>query len=116
MLRAHTALGEQHTVARRVAQAVGQVGLAPRDQSPDRVRTRRGGALLDRLAQLVEDAQHDSCGYPRRTGRLDCIGLGEIDRAHTSALTARTAIDAAVTAVQAALAQTASQPAGDRES
>jgi hypothetical protein len=36
--------------------------------------------------------------------------------AHTSALTARTAIDAAVTAAQAALARTASQPAGDRES
>jgi hypothetical protein len=47
---------------------------------------------------------------------FDCIGLGEIDRARTSALTAGTAIDAVATAVQAALAQTASQPAGDRES
>src|ERR1700749_45879 len=42
----------------------------------------------------------------------DCIALGEIDRAHTSAVTARTAIDAAVTAVQAALAQAASNSAG----
>jgi hypothetical protein len=36
---------------------------------------------------------------------FDCIALGEIDRAH--ALTARIAIDAAVTAMQAALAQAA---------
>jgi len=34
---------------------------------------------------------------------FDCIGLGEIDRAHTSAVTARVAVDAAVTAVQAAM-------------
>jgi hypothetical protein len=39
---------------------------------------------------------------------FDCIALGEIDRAHTSAVTARIAIDAAVTAVQAVLAQPAS--------
>jgi hypothetical protein len=40
-----------------------------------------------------------------------CIGLGEIDRAHTSAVTARIAIDAAVIAMQAALAQEPSQSA-----
>ena len=39
---------------------------------------------------------------------FDCIGLGELDRAHTSAVTARVAIDAAVTAVQAALVQAGS--------
>jgi len=45
---------------------------------------------------------------------FDCIGLGEIDRAHTSAVTARIAIDAVVTAMQAALAQLPSQRvAGD---
>ena len=38
---------------------------------------------------------------------FDCIGLGEIERAHTSAVTARIAIDAALTAVQAALAEAA---------
>jgi hypothetical protein len=34
-----------------------------------------------------------------------CIALGELDRAHTSAITARAAADAAVTALQAALEQ-----------
>jgi hypothetical protein len=43
---------------------------------------------------------------------FDCISLGEIDRAHTSAVTARIAIDAAVTAMQAALAQAPGQPPG----
>jgi hypothetical protein len=36
-------------------------------------------------------------------------GLGEIGRAHTSAATARVAVDAAVTAVQAVLAQAGAQ-------
>jgi hypothetical protein len=34
---------------------------------------------------------------------FDCVALGELDRAHTSALTARAAVDAAVTAIQTAL-------------
>jgi hypothetical protein len=34
---------------------------------------------------------------------FDCIALGELGRAHTTALTARVAADAAVTALQAAL-------------
>lgn len=34
---------------------------------------------------------------------FDCIALGDLDRAHTSAITARTAADAAVTALHAAL-------------
>ncbi len=34
---------------------------------------------------------------------LEAAALGELDRAHTSALTARVAADAAVTALQAAL-------------
>jgi hypothetical protein len=38
-------------------------------------------------------------------GAFDCIALGEIDRAHTHALTARVAADAAVTALAAALGQ-----------
>jgi hypothetical protein len=41
-------------------------------------------------------------GYAGRVA-FDCIALGELDRAHTSALTARVAADAAVTALQAAL-------------
>jgi hypothetical protein len=34
---------------------------------------------------------------------FDCIALGELNRAHTTALTSRVAADAAVTALQAAL-------------
>ena len=93
-----------------------------------------GSPLLAEATRELEAAIHGA------RVAFDCIGLGEIDRAHTSALTARAAIDAAVTAVQAALAQAASrqarqsaaseaaasdaaaseaaarQPAGDRES
>jgi len=59
--------------------------------------------LLQEAARELEAAIHDA------RVAFDCIELGEIDRAHTSAVTARVAIDAAVTAVQAALAQAASQ-------
>ena len=62
-----------------------------------------GSPLLQEAARELEAAIHDA------RVAFDCIGLGEIDRAHTSAVTARVAIDAAVTAVQAALAQAASQ-------
>ena len=64
-----------------------------------------GSPLLAEATRELEAAIHDA------RVAFDCIGLGEIDRAHTSAVTARTAIDAAVTAVQAALAQAASQQA-----
>ncbi len=64
------------------------------------------GPLLQEAARELEAAIHDA------RVAFDCIGLGEIDRAHTSAVTARTAVDAAVTAVQAALAQAASNSAG----
>ncbi|HEY0937224.1 MAG TPA: hypothetical protein VGD91_26235 [Trebonia sp.] len=60
-------------------------------------------AVLEEAMRELESAIHDA------RVAFDCIGLGEIDRAHTSAVTARIAVDAAVTAVQAVLAQT---PAG----
>jgi hypothetical protein len=63
------------------------------------------GLTLQEAARELEAAIHDA------RVAFDCIGLGEIDRAHTSALTARVAIDAAVTAMQAALALPASQSA-----
>ena len=69
-----------------------------------------GGPMLAEATRELEAAIHDA------RVAFDCIGLEEIDRAHTSAVTARVAIDAAVTALQAALAQTARQPAGDGES
>jgi hypothetical protein len=53
--------------------------------------------VLQEAARELEAAIHDA------RVAFDCIGLGEIDRAHTSAVTARVAIEAAVTAVQAAL-------------
>ena len=62
--------------------------------------------LLQEAARELEAAIHDA------RVAFDCIELGEIDRAHTSAVTARVAIDAAVTALQAALAQAASQAEG----
>ena len=58
-----------------------------------------GSPTLTEATRELEAAIHDA------RVAFDCIGLGEIDRAHTSAVTARTAIDAAVVAMQAALAQ-----------
>jgi hypothetical protein len=55
------------------------------------------GAVLEEAARELEAAAHDA------RVAFDCIALGELDRAHTSALTARVAADAAVTALQAAL-------------
>ena len=63
------------------------------------------GPMLQDASRELEAAIHDA------RVAFDCIGLGEIDRAHTSAVTARTAIDAAVTAVQAALTQAAGHSA-----
>jgi hypothetical protein len=58
------------------------------------------GAMLAEATRELEAAIHDA------RVAFDCIALGELDRAHTSAVTARIAIDAAVTAVEATLAQT----------
>ena len=73
------------------------------------------GSALQEAARELEAAIHDA------RVAFDCIALGEIDRAHTSAVTARIAIDAAVIAIQAALAQApgqsaASNAAADTES
>ena len=55
------------------------------------------GPMLQEATRELEAAIHDA------RVAFDCIGLGEIERAHESALTARVAIDAAVTAVEASL-------------
>ena len=68
------------------------------------------GSMLQEATRELEAAIHDA------RVAFDCIGLGEIDRAHTSAVTARIAIDAAVIAIQAALAQAPSQPAANTAS
>ena len=62
------------------------------------------GPMLQEATRELEAAIHDA------RVAFDCIALGENDRAHTSAVTARVAIEAAVTALQAALA-TAGRPA-----
>jgi hypothetical protein len=58
-----------------------------------------GSPVLDEAARELQAAQHDA------RVAFDCIALGEFDRAHTHALTARVAVDAAVTALVAALAE-----------
>ena len=66
-------------------------------------------SVMQEAMRELEAAIHDA------RVAFDCIGLGEIDRAHTSAVTARVAIDAALTAMQVVLAQAPSHP-GDAES
>jgi hypothetical protein len=62
------------------------------------------GPVLEEAMRELESAIHDA------RVAYDCIGLGEIDRAHTSAVTARVAIDAAMIAMQASLSQPVSHP------
>ncbi|HEY2577183.1 MAG TPA: hypothetical protein VGI74_12835 [Streptosporangiaceae bacterium] len=52
---------------------------------------------LEEASRELEQAIHDA------RVAFDCIALGHINRAHTNALTARTAADAAETALRAAL-------------
>jgi len=54
---------------------------------------------LDEAARQLELAVHDA------RVAYDCIQLGELDRAHTSAITARSAADAAETLLRAALGE-----------
>ncbi len=49
-------------------------------------------------ARQLQQAAHDA------RVAFDCIGLGELDRAHTHAITARAAADAAENVLRAALA------------
>jgi hypothetical protein len=57
----------------------------------------RSSPELMEAARELQAAEHDA------QVAFDCIALGEIDRAHTHALTSRVAVDAAVTALAAAL-------------
>ena len=52
---------------------------------------------LEEASREHQPATHDA------QVAFDCIALGDIDRAHTHALTAKVAADAAVTALAAAL-------------
>jgi hypothetical protein len=53
---------------------------------------------LGEAARQLQLAGHDA------RVAFDCIGLGELDRAHTHAITARAAADAAENLLRAALA------------
>ena len=55
---------------------------------------------LEEASRQLEQAIHDA------QVAFDCIGLGHLDRAHTNALTARTAADAAETALRVVLRDT----------
>ncbi len=55
------------------------------------------GVDLAEVARQLEQAAHDV------RVAFDCIGLGELDRAHTHAITARAAVDAAEYALRVAL-------------
>ena len=57
----------------------------------------RHNPVLEEASRELEAAAHDA------QVAFDCIALGELNRAHATALTARVAADAAVTALQAAL-------------
>jgi hypothetical protein len=59
-----------------------------------------GSPALEQAARELQAAQHDA------QVAFDCIALGDLDRAHTHALTARVAVDAAVTALMTTLTQT----------
>lgn len=59
---------------------------------------------LEEAARELQAARHDA------QVAFDCIALGELDRAHTHALTARVAIDAAVTALMAVLVEAGPAP------
>lgn len=52
---------------------------------------------LDEAARQLKMAVHDA------QVAFDCVGLGELDRAHEHTITARAAVDAAETALQQAI-------------
>ncbi len=61
--------------------------------------TEQNSPALEQAARELQAAQHDA------QVAFDCIALGDLDRAHTHALTARVAADAAVTALMAVLTE-----------
>ena len=62
-----------------------------------------GSPALEEAARELQAAQHDAqVAYG--------IALGDLDRAHTHALTSRVALDAAVTALMAVLAEAGPAP------
>ena len=63
----------------------------------DRISGSGGPVDLDEAGRQLQQAIHDA------RVAFDCIALDELDRAHTHAITARAAIDAAETVLRVAL-------------
>ena len=59
---------------------------------------------------IDEAARHLEVAIQDARGAVDCIQLGELDRAHTNAITARAAADAAETLLRAALGDDPRRP------
>ena len=73
--------------------------MSIQDASPRRVD-------LSEAARQLQLAAHDA------RVAYDCMDLGELDRAHTHAITARAAVDAAENLLRAALAEDSSAGQG----
>jgi hypothetical protein len=73
-------------------------------------QTENSNPALDEASRELQAAAHDA------QVAFDCIALGELDRAHTHALTAKVAADAAVTALAAALSESELSESGLDES
>jgi len=69
--------------------------------------TGENGVDLSEASRQLELAVHDA------QVSYDCVALGNLDRAHTHAITARAAVDAAETILRAALGSAASIPSDD---
>jgi hypothetical protein len=67
-------------------------------------QTENSSPVLDEASRELQAARHDA------QVAFDCIALGDLDRAHTHALTAKIAADAAVTALAAELGQAGPDP------
>jgi hypothetical protein len=78
------------------------VSIPDGDGQQTRVPTGDEQAIsLDEASRQLELAVHDA------QVAFDCIALGNLDRAHTNAVTARTAADAAETLLRSVLGRTA---------
>jgi len=71
--------------------------------------TSENGIDMSEAARQLELAVHDA------QVAYDCIGLGNLDRAHTYAITARAATDAAETILRTALDAAGGGPHADTE-
>jgi hypothetical protein len=77
------------------------------DEQAMRIPTSDERAIsLDEASRQLELAVHDA------QVAFDCIALGNLDRAHTNAITARAAADAAETMLRAVLGRTAESHEG----